>query len=92
MAVSADLLQRGALAEAGHVGLVADSLIAAPGVVVAGDSGDVGVGELAQHAGGHRAELAGIDEQGSAAPIAEPAVALGAGQEPEAMAFWLNSG
>ncbi len=72
------------LAEAGHVGVLARVLVAAPGVVGAGDLRDVGVGQLAVHAVDHRAELAGVDEERLAAPVAEAAVLLVAGEEPEA--------
>ena len=62
------------LAEAGHVGVLARVLVAAPGVVGAGDLRDVVVGQLAVHAVDHRAELAGVDEERLAAPVAEAAV------------------
>src|SRR5947209_4727215 len=41
VAVFAQVLQGGALAEAGHVGVLARFLLAAPGVVGAGDASDV---------------------------------------------------
>ena len=44
MAVPADFLQRGALAEAGNVGIVASAIAALPGMVGIGDAGDVLVG------------------------------------------------
>src|SRR3990172_4160069 len=84
VAVLADVLQFGALAEAGHVGVLARILVAAPGVVGAGDLRDVGIKQLAVHAVGHGAELARVDEERLAAPVAEAAVPLVAGEEPEA--------
>ena len=72
------------LAEAGHVGVLARVLVAAPGVVGAGDLRDVLVGQLAVHAVDHRAQLAGVDEERLAAPVAEAAVLLVAREEPEA--------
>ena len=59
-------------------------LVAAPGVVGAGDLGDVFVGQLAVDAVDERAELAGVDEQGLAGPLAEFSVLLVAGDEPQA--------
>src|SRR5579864_3539367 len=76
VAVLADVLQRGAFAEAGRVGIHARVLVAAPGVVGAGDLRDVGIRQLAVYTVGHGAELAGVDEQRLAAPVAEAAVPL----------------
>ena len=53
-------------------------------MVGAGDLGDVLVGQFAVDAVDQRAQLAGVDEQRLAAPVAEPAVLLVAGEEPEA--------
>ena len=84
MAVLADLLQRRALAEAGNIGVRARVLLAAPGVVRAGDAGDVLVGQLAVGAVHHATELARVDEEHLAAAVAELAVLAVAREEPEA--------
>src|SRR5450756_949016 len=84
VAVLADLVERGGPTETGHVGVLAPALVAAPGVVRAGDLRDVLVGELAVRAIHQRAHLAGIDEEGLAAAITEAAVASVGGEEPEA--------
>jgi hypothetical protein len=63
VAVLAYLVQLRALAEAGHVGVLAGLRLAAPGVVGVGDAGDVLVGQLAVGAVHHAAELAGVDEE-----------------------------
>src|ERR1051325_2212783 len=81
--VLADLVKRGALAEAGQIRVLARVLIAAPGVVSAGDLRDVSIRQLAVHPIGHGAELACVNEERLAAPVAEPAVFLGASEEPE---------
>ena len=85
MVVRPDLLQRRRLAEARHVLIGARVRLAAPGVIGRRDLGDVLVGELLAGAVHHVPELAGVDEQHLAAPVA-PAIAgvLVAGQEPEA--------
>ena len=80
----ADVVERCALAEAGDVLVGAGVGFAAPGVVGVGDLGDVVGGELALDAGDHGAEVAGVDEQHFAAPVAFAAVVLVLGQEPEA--------
>jgi len=72
-------------------------------VVGAGDLREVGVGQLAVGAVHQRAELAGVDEQGLAAPVAEvrslsPAplpgrgvsIALVARQEPQHTGIWVE--
>jgi len=61
----------------------ASVLVAAPGVVGAGDLLDVVGGQLAVRAVDHGAELARIEEERLAPAIAEAAVLLGAGEEPE---------
>src|SRR6266508_5416261 len=70
VAVLSDFLQRRCLAEAGYVGVLPRVLLAAPGVVGAGDTGDVFVGQLAVGAIHHAAELAGVEEEYMAAAIA----------------------
>ena len=80
----AHLLQRGALAEAGHVGVLARALLPAPRVIGVGDAGDLLRGQFAVGAVDHAAELARVDEQQLPAPVAQRAVAAGAGQEPQA--------
>src|SRR3990172_2822758 len=61
MAVSADLVDRCGPAAAGGAGVLAGALIAAPGVVGAGDPGDIVVGELAVGSIDQRAHLPGVD-------------------------------
>ncbi len=76
MAVLADLLDGRGFAEAGDVGVIARVLVAAPGMIGAGDFRDVVVRQFAMDAVGQRAELARVDEQRFAAPVAEAAVRL----------------
>src|SRR6266571_2193719 len=61
VAMLADPLQRGAVAEAGNVLVRARVLLAAPGMVGAGDAGDLLVRQLAVRAIYQPAELAGVD-------------------------------
>src|SRR5690606_31198549 len=87
--VPADLVQRGGLAEAGHVGVFAGILLAAPGVVGVGDLFDFLIGQFAPGAVHHHAHVAGIDEQHLPAAVAQSglpdqAVAAALGQDPEA--------
>ncbi len=75
-----DLFQLGRLAEAGLVGVFADTFFAPPGVVGAHDAADVavrrrvalgvGAGEHPQHTGLQGAHLTGVDKQGLAAAVA----------------------
>src|ERR1035437_4615081 len=81
VAVASDLVEPGGLSEAGDVRVFGRVGIAAPGVVGAGDLGDVGVGQFAVSSIGHRAELSGVDEERLAASVAEAAVALVAGEK-----------
>ena len=83
VAVLADVVELRGLAEAGHVGVLARVLVAAPSVIGAGDLRDVLVGQLAVHAIHHRAHLARVDEERLAAPVAEAAVLLVAREEPQ---------
>src|SRR5438093_6287528 len=80
----ADVVELRRHAVAWHVREVARVLVAAPGVVGAGDPGDVGVGQLAVHAVDHRTHFARVDEEGLAAPVTEAAVTFAAREEPEA--------
>jgi hypothetical protein len=77
-----DVVQRGRLAEAGHV-LVTPSLalprlrgrggvgVAAPGVVGIGDAGNVVAGQFAVYPVNQCAQLAGVNEERLAAAVAE---------------------
>src|SRR5262245_20982679 len=82
--VLAHLLQRRALAKAGHVGISARLLLAAPGVVGGGDACNVLVGQPAMRAIHHAAEFAGVDEEHVATAVAELAVLAVARKEPQA--------
>ena len=86
VAVLADLLERArsCRSRARRRTAPAASLLAAPGVIGAGDARDVLVGQLAVGAVDHAAELAGVDEEHLAAAVAELAVLLVAREEPEA--------
>ena len=83
--VSPDLLQRRGLAEARYVLVGVRVGLPAPSLVGSGDPSDILVRELLASAIDHVSELAGIDEQHLAAPIA-PAIAkvLVACEEPQA--------
>ena len=63
MAVPADLIQRGAPAEAEHVGGAVVILSGAPSVVGVGDAGNVFLGQLTMRPVHHPAELPRINEQ-----------------------------
>jgi hypothetical protein len=81
----ADVIERGTLAEAGDVFVPRlATLVAAPSVVSVGDLLDVNLGRFAVDAIDQRAQLASVDEQHMAAAVAEPAVLLVVGQEPQA--------
>jgi hypothetical protein len=82
--VRSDFVELGAFAEARYVLVLAGALVATPGMVRAGDTRDVVIGELALGAVDHPPELASVDEQHLAAPVTESVVLLVAGQEPEA--------
>jgi hypothetical protein len=79
MSSSVALLQK-----PGISAVLAHVLLAAPGVVSSGNLGDVLVGELAVGAVHHAAELAGVDKEHLASPLAELTVLPVACQEPEA--------
>ena len=76
VAVLADLVQAGRLAEAGDVLVGARLGLAAPGVVGAGDARDVRVRQFAVGAVHQLAQLAGVDEEQLVLAIAEAAVGL----------------
>src|SRR5690606_2864393 len=83
--VLADLVQRGRLAEAGHVGVFARVFLTAPGVVGVGDLFDFLIGQFAPGAVHHHAHVAGVDEQHLPAAVAQALTGvLVAGQEPQA--------
>ena len=84
MAVFPNLLERGALAEAGNVRVLAGVFLAAPGVVDIGDAGDIVAVQLTVGAVHHPTQLAGVDEQDLAPPLAVSAASAVPGQEPEA--------
>src|SRR5579875_3478204 len=77
-----DFVDAGCSGEAGYVLVLA--VVVAPGVVGAGDLGDVGVVEDAQAAGFHAAELAGVDEQDFALTLAVAVAVAVLGDEPQA--------
>src|SRR5438128_146099 len=76
MAMIADIVERGRLAEAGHVRVLARVLVAAPGMIGAGDLCDVLVAQFAMHAINQHSHLACVDEQRFATAIAEAAILL----------------
>ena len=94
VAVLADLLQRRALAEAGDVGVALTltlsreergiGSLSSPGVVGAGDAGEVILGQVSMGAVDHVAHLAGVDEEDFALAVAVFAIAATPGEEPEA--------
>ena len=83
MAVAADLVERRPIGRSQARPRTRRAGVAAPGVVGPGDARDLLVGQLAMGPVDQRAQLAGVDEQRLAPPVAEPAVALVAGEEPE---------
>lgn len=82
--VGGDLLQRGALAEAGHVLVFSGPRLAPPGVVGMRDPLDIFFREVAVGTVRHVAYLAGVYKERLAAAVAEASVALVASEEPEA--------
>ena len=70
MAVPAHFFQCRGLAEAGHVGVIAHTFPAPPGMVGIGDTDDVFIGEFAMRAVDHPAHLTGVDEEHFAVPVA----------------------
>jgi len=58
--------------------------VTSPGVVAGGDPDHFLVGELAVDPVSHHAQRAGVDEEGVAAAVAQLAVGLVAGEEPQA--------
>jgi len=89
MAVLADVVQRGSLAEARHICINTRFRFTAPRMISASDLIDIGVGEFFPCTVDHVAEFAGIDEQDFIAPVpqlvtANKAVGSVAGEEPKA--------
>ena len=84
MAVLADFFQCCGLAEAGHVGVIAHTFPASPGMVCIGDTGDVFIGEFTMRAVYHPAHLAGVDEEHLAPAVTKLAPFAVAGEKPQA--------
>ena len=93
VAVGCDFFQRGRFAEAGFVFINARIFLATPGVVGAGDLGDLLVGQFPVGAVDERSHLAGVDEEGLAVAGAEClainlAGTLAAREKPQAGGDW----
>src|SRR6266567_520974 len=80
--LAANLRQRRALAEARHVGVGARAGLAAPGMVGARDPADVGVRQLPVRAVRHPAEVARVNEEHAAPPVAELVIVALSREEP----------
>src|SRR3990172_2845724 len=84
VAMRADFIQRGALAESGHVRILLPAVpVPAPGVIRIRDLSNVLCGKLPMDAVDHRPEFPGVEEEHLPAPVAEAAVFLVAGDKPE---------
>lgn len=92
--VMADIIEHGALAEAGDVFVPltlalsrkgrGSKLVSPPGVIGIGDPENVFLGQFAMDAIDHGAQLPGIDEERLAAPVAEAPILFFTGDKPEA--------
>jgi len=86
--IGAHFVQRGSLTEARHISIFAS--FPAPGVIGAGDFGDILIRECSVAPGNHGPKLTGIDEQDFVGAVAEikagvnPARTTVARQEPQA--------
>src|SRR5688500_6485504 len=84
VAVRGDFGGSGGFAEARDVFVLARVVVATPGVVGAGNFGDVGFGQFTVDAVNQRTEFAGVDEEGLFTAVAAPAIVFVFREKPEA--------